>query len=295
MCCPASTCHSSAVHTKRPKEFVLFSPKSMNRDSSDREHGNTSCTSQICRAGPKRSRQPPDLGQHPPECESESFCAGSRRDDEMAEKKKGGRGVCRSWHWPAVCGSTDARRRSEERHPQSIATSRFLFVLEMSSGRGALPLGHFDHGLRGWPSWELGRCPPPSKRWLGGPCRESGDEEKIWGRWRTCRETAARKPWRGGSILNRLSTDLIDGSILGGEWTDRCRCRSAGWVVQVLAAAACSSTSQEKGPREHGCPVEPIPTSPPSTMGPTTRSERARFVCLSTPPHTAQWHPIVKR
>lgn len=138
-------------------------------------------------------------------------------------------------------------------------------------------------------------APPPLKRWLGGPCRESGDEEKIWGRWRTCRETAAGKPWRGGSILNRLSTDLIDGSILGGEWTDRCRCRSAGWVVQVLAAAACSSTSQEKGPREHGCPVEPIPTSPPSIMGPTTRSERARFVCLSTPPHTTQWHPIVKR
>lgn len=248
-------------------------------------------------AGPVQNDQdnPPTWASTPSSANRNLFVRG-RGGTTRWQRKKGGRGVCRSWHRPAVCGSTDARRRSEERHPQSIATSRFLFVLEMSSGRGALPLGHFDHGLCGWPSWELGRCPPPPlKRWLGGPCRESGDEEKKWGRWRTCRETAARKPWRGGSILNRLSTDLIDGSILGGEWTDRCRCRSAGWVVQVLAAAACSSTSQEKGPREHGCPVEPIPTSPPSIMGPTTRSERARFVCLSTPPHTTQWHPIVKR
>lgn len=295
MCCPASTCHSSAVHTKRLKEFVLFSPKSMNQDSSDREHGNTSCTSQICRAGPKRSRQPPDLGQHPLECESESFCAGSRRDDEMAEKKRGKRRV--SVLAPA-CSLWEHRREAKiRRTPSSVDCNQPVSVcLGDVFWKGSVAIGAF----RSWLVWVAvvgtwKMSPPPLKRWLGGPCRESGDEEKKWGRWRTCRETAARKPWRGGSILNRLSTDLIDGSILGGEWTDRCRCRSAGWVVQVLAAAACSSTSQEKGPREHGCPVEPIPTSPPSIMGPTTRSERARFVCLSTPPHTTQWHPIVKR
>lgn len=137
----------------------------------------------------------------------------------------------------------------------------------MSSGRGALPLGQFDHGL---PS-------PPSglHRWLGGPCRELGDEEKMWGRWRTCRETAARKAWRGGSILNGLSTDLIHGLVLGGEWTDRCRCCSAGWVVQGLAAA-CSSEKErkKKGPRARmSIPLNPFPLPLPA-MGPTTRSER---------------------
>lgn len=136
--------------------------------------------------------------------------------------------------------------------------------------------------------WGISIPPSGLHRWLGGPCRESGDEEKIWGRWRTCRETAARKPWRGGSILNRLSTDLTHGSIPCGEWTDRCRCRSAGWVVLVLAAA-CSSTSQKKGPREHGCPVvEPIPTSPPQRWA--DDEVRAGAVCL--PPSSHNGTPL---
>jgi len=118
----------------------------------------TSCTSQICRAGLKQSRQSPDLGQQPLECESESFGAGSRSD----EKKKGGKKVSMSWHRPAACGSTDARRRSEERLHQSIATSLFLFVLEMSSGRGALPSGQFE--IRQWlaVAWEDARSVGPA-------------------------------------------------------------------------------------------------------------------------------------
>lgn len=237
----------------------------------------------------------PRPGPAPPRVRIGIFLCGVEEGRRDGREKKGGK-RCVSVLAPA-CSLWEHRREAKiRRTPSSVDCNQPVSVcLGDVFWKGSVAIGAF----RSWLAWVAvvgtWKMPPPSKRWLGGPCRESGDEEKIWGRWRTCRETAARKPWRGGSILNRLSTDLIDGSILGGEWTDRCRCRSAGWVVQVLAAAACSSTSQEKGHREHGCPVEPIPTSPPSTMGPTTRSERARFVCLSTPPHTAQWHPIVKR
>lgn len=230
-------------------------------------------------AGPVQNDQdnPPTRASTPSSANRNLFVRGRGGTRRWQRKKGGGREVCQSWHRPAV------------EDPKNAILSRLqptCFCLSW----GCLLEGERCH----WGN-SIMACPvsPPSglHRWLGGPCRELGDEEKMWGRWRTCRETAARKAWRGGSILNGLSTDLIHGLVLGGEWTDRCRCCSAGWVVQVLAAACSSEKEREKRTSSTDVhPIESIPTSPPSNGA----DDEVR-AASPPPPLLTQWHPIVKR
>jgi hypothetical protein len=162
MCFPASTCYSSACNWSVPwLSLVRHRLKDLQvADVIPKTNPYSSNTIRILRCPnkhqlhvsdlpgwSKRSRQSPDLGRHPSSANRNPFVRGRGGTRRELRTKGGTKKANLSWHRPPACGSTDARRRSEERHHQSIATGLFLFVLEMSSGRGALPLGHFDHGL----------------------------------------------------------------------------------------------------------------------------------------------------